>query len=248
MANPEVLSNPISHLDQIDGYLRRGDTEIARILNNMCPPKGDKYINSDWKKALDYAIGVPSSVLATPFIIGLATAKLIEDGSEPFFVHMRASKIGDYAINDLPVWKIRCMKPNSDKGSRVNSDIAGGLTPDNDPRNTALGSFMRKFQLEELPQLYQVVLGKMSFFGIRAIPLDEARELENKWSSERYRRWVEAYNSGKTGVSGLSQTIGSPLKWVQDNYHLDMFYYENASLGLDMYLIWRTAIRLAKIK
>lgn len=247
MANPEIRRASDSFVDRIDLYLRREDTRVSKMLHETCPLKGLDYIESDWKRRFDYTIGVPAAVTATPLVIALATAKLIEDGHNPFFVHMRASVIGDVSVDNLPIWKIRCMVPNSDLGSRGNREIAAGLKPEDDPRNTRLGSFMRRYQLEELPQIYQVVLGRMFLFGPRAQTASGIEELEELWSPERFNKWAVAYNSG-TGLSGLDQTYGRLEKDIQHRYHLDRFYYEHASLGLDMYLVWRTALRLSRVR
>jgi lipopolysaccharide/colanic/teichoic acid biosynthesis glycosyltransferase len=246
MTMHELPSRIDSNFHRFDRYLRRDDTNIARILHEVCPHLGEKYIKSPWKRAFDLSIGIPSSVAATPVVIALATAKLIEDGHGPFFVQKRASKVTDNLVDDLPIWKIRCMGPNSDRGGD-NAKIAKGCLPEADPRNTRLGSMMRKHQLEELPQLYQVILGRMSLLGPRVLPSYEIDELSTRWSPKRFESWKQVYNSG-VGLSGLYQTMGNRLKDTQDIYHMDAFYKNNASLGFDMYLVWRTALRLTKLK
>ena len=247
MRTKEHRSHFADYINGADKYFRRDDTKLAQLLGELCPHKGEDYLNSKWKRSLDLTIGVPSSILATPVIISLATAKLIEDGHSPFFISMRSTDISEKCNKDLPVIKIRSMKPDSDLGSKANTEITRGLRAEEDPRNTPLGKLMRKYQLEELPQLYQAVLGQMTLLGIRASSKDLV-DSKFQWSQKRFNKWTNAYNSSKPGLSGLFQTFGTPQKGDQDNYHLDMFYYNNANLGLDMYLILRTALRLSRLK
>ena len=135
------------------------------------------------------------------------------------------------------------MRPNSDAGSG-NLQITKDLKPSEDPRNTRLGSFMRKYQLEELPQLLQVISGKLSLMGLRPNTEYGFEYLQDIWSKDRYNRWKDAYQSGRLGLSGVNQVFGSLLKEDDKRYHTDVFYTKHASLGLDLYLLWKTAMIL----
>jgi len=196
--------------------------------------------NSRYKRLLDLAVSIPAAVVATPVITTLGFAKKVEDGGSMFFVQERLSHVPGKTINLI---KIRCMRPNSDAGSG-NVQIAQGLKPSEDPRNTKLGSFMRKYQFEELPQLFQVVLGKLSVIGLRPNTKYNLDHLQNTWSQDRFEKWRDAYLSGRLGLSGVNQVFGSQFKEDDKRYHTDVFYTKHASLGLDLYLLWKTAIKL----
>jgi len=227
-------------VEGLDRYFRNSDTVFARLANLICPYTGERYLNSQYKKLLDLAVSIPAAIVATPVITTLGFAKKVEDGGSIFFVQERLSNAPGETIDLI---KIRCMKPHSDAGSG-NLQIAQGLKPSEDPRNTKLGSFMRKYQLEELPQLFQVVLGKLSVIGLRPNTKYGFDNLQSTWGQDRFEKWRDAYQSGRLGLSGVNQVFGSPLKEDDKRYHTDVFYTKHASLGLDLYLLWKTATRL----
>jgi len=240
----EVASPKPGVIERIDQYLRRGDTVLAELANAVCPYKGEEYLNSRVKRWLDLGVAVPAAVVATPVVTLLGCAKKLEDGGSAFFVQER---LGQHEGETIDVVKIRCMRPKSDAGMD-NLQIARGLEPSEDPRNTRLGAFMRKYQLEELPQVFQVIQGKLSVMGIRPNTQYGFDNLQEVWGEERYDRWANAYHSAPLGVSGLNQVLGSKLKEDEKRYHMDVFYARNASLGLDLYLMWKTLTRLAGAK
>jgi exopolysaccharide biosynthesis polyprenyl glycosylphosphotransferase len=100
-----------------------------------------------------------------------------------------------------------------------------------DPRVTPIGSFMRRFSLDELPQLFNIFLGHMSVVGPRPPLPKEVVEYED----HVHRRFLV-----KPGLTGLWQVSGrSNLSW-EDSVRLDLYYVENWSLAGDFILIWRT--------
>ncbi|TFD17435.1 sugar transferase [Cryobacterium sp. TMT1-21] len=101
----------------------------------------------------------------------------------------------------------------------------------NDPRVTPLGHFLRRFSLDELPQLFNVFGGSMSLVGPRP-PLE--REVE-QYESHVHRRFLV-----KPGITGLWQISGrSNLSW-EDSVRLDLYYVENWSIMGDLIILWRT--------
>src|SRR3989344_4012775 len=135
----------------IDRYLRRRDSGPAKLLSLLSPAEGENYLRGSWKRSLDLLISIPAAVAATPVIALLALAKTIEDGAPPFFVQQRTN--GQDQTITIGVIKIRSMRPHSDFGID-NLTLARGMRAREDSRNTRLGSFMRRFQLDELHQLF----------------------------------------------------------------------------------------------
>ncbi len=207
-------------VDRIDRYFRRSDTALSRTVEAVSPQTSDAYLNNGVKRTLDVSVSVPAAITAAPIVAVLGIAKKIEDGGPVFFTHER---VNSCERGELSLVKIRCMKPNSDLGAE-NIQAARGFTASQDPRNTRLGSFMRHYQLEELPQLLQVALGKISLIGIRPASSYSFYHLERAWSPKRYKRWKEAYHSGRLGLSGVTQVFGSPHKMDEKRYHTDVFY------------------------
>ncbi len=102
----------------------------------------------------------------------------------------------------------------------------------NDPRVTRVGAFMRRYSLDEVPQLFNVLLGNMSLVGPRP-PL--ASEVE-RYDSHVHRRFLV-----KPGMTGLWQVSGrSDLSW-EDSVRLDLYYVENWAIVGDLVILWRTA-------
>jgi lipopolysaccharide/colanic/teichoic acid biosynthesis glycosyltransferase len=106
-----------------------------------------------------------------------------------------------------------------------------------DPRVTRVGRTLRRFSLDELPQLWNVLRGEMSLVGPRP-PL--AREVEN-YAGHETRRLIS-----KPGITGLWQVSGrSDLNW-EDSVRLDLYYVENWSFTGDVMLILRTVVQMFK--
>jgi lipopolysaccharide/colanic/teichoic acid biosynthesis glycosyltransferase len=106
-----------------------------------------------------------------------------------------------------------------------------------DPRVTAMGRWLRKYSLDELPQLINVVRGDMSLVGPRPpLPSEVAQ-----YASDVERRLLV-----KPGITGLWQVSGrSNLSW-EDSVRLDLYYVENWSLSLDLSILARTAYAVMK--
>jgi len=103
---------------------------------------------------------------------------------------------------------------------------------ENDPRVTPIGRFMRRFSLDELPQLFNVLGGSMSLVGPRP-PLDREVAI---YEHHVHRRFLV-----KPGITGLWQVSGrSNLSW-EDTVRLDLYYVENWSITGDLMILWRTA-------
>ena len=112
------------------------------------------------------------------------------------------------------------------------SDNAVMFKMKNDPRVTPIGRFMRRFSLDELPQLFNVLGGSMSLVGPRP-PLDREVAI---YEHHVHRRFLV-----KPGITGLWQVSGrSNLSW-EDTVRLDLYYVENWSITGDLMILWRTA-------
>jgi lipopolysaccharide/colanic/teichoic acid biosynthesis glycosyltransferase len=246
-SSPEIPqsheSTPRKHgiVDKADRYFRRSDTPLAKLAYKICPYKGKEYLDGKCKvkRVLDIGVSIPAAVIAAPVISLLGIAKKLEDGGPAFFIQPR---LGQHEGEKVNIVKIRSMKERSDNGIE-NIHIARGLKPSEDPRNTKFGAFMRNYQLEELPQLFQVVQGKFSMVGVRPEPQYGLDYIQEVWSEERCKRWTEAYHSGPLGLTGVNQIFGSKLKEDEKRFHPDVFFVKNDSLGLDLYLIWKTIVR-----
>jgi lipopolysaccharide/colanic/teichoic acid biosynthesis glycosyltransferase len=100
-----------------------------------------------------------------------------------------------------------------------------------DPRVTKAGTFLRRYSLDELPQLWNVLRGEMSLVGPRPALSSEV---------EQYDDWVANRLQVKPGMTGLWQVSGRTETSFADYVRYDLFYIQNWSLSLDLWILWRT--------
>lgn len=205
--------------------------------------KGQEYLQSREKRALDIGLSLPLVIVSGPAILALGSLKALEDRGPMFYKQKRWP--GQNGGKPLEVIKIRSMRPNADQVQNV-FEFSRGRKPWQDARCTPFGSFIRRYHLDELPQLCQVLVGQLSLVGIRPTSFPVRGLLGEKWSGERLEKWASTYGKIPKGLSGLNQIFGNPNRQDEKRYHLDVFYAKNASLGLDFYLIFRTGLKILK--
>jgi exopolysaccharide biosynthesis polyprenyl glycosylphosphotransferase len=171
-------------------------------------------------------------VLVAPVLVGLALAVKL---SSPGPVLFRQRRVG-LGGRVFPMLKFRTMEPGAERRLSElvlvhdGNDVLFKLR--RDPRVTRVGRVLRRYSLDELPQLFNVLTGQMSLVGPRP-PLP--REVE-KYGPDMRRRFVV-----KPGLTGLWQVSGrSNLSW-EESVRVDVHYVENWSLFLDLVILWRTA-------
>ena len=169
-------------------------------------------------------------LLIAPVMIVLAIA-VRSDGGPVFYRQCRVGQHGRL----FPMIKFRSMVVNADQRRSELADSNQGAGPlfklRQDPRVTRVGAFLRKYSLDELPQLFNVLTGSMSLVGPRP-PLPE--------EVARYCRDAQRKLLVKPGLTGLWQISGrSDLSW-DESIRLDLRYVENWSLALDALILWKT--------
>jgi lipopolysaccharide/colanic/teichoic acid biosynthesis glycosyltransferase len=169
------------------------------------------------------------SLPAAPFVL-LAVGALLAI-NKLLYPHHAALFLQDRVGQDerpLRVMKIRSMVPR-ETGERPVI-----------PACTAFGRFIRRHYLDELPQMLQVLSGQLSLVGTRVLPVAVYEGLASGWSPQRFERWRAMYTSTPLGLTGPHQILRRAGKEDARRYHRDMFYARHASLGFDLYLLWRT--------
>ncbi|WP_236795439.1 sugar transferase [Amycolatopsis sp. GM8] len=183
------------------------------------------------KSVLDRAGAAALLLLAAPLMLAVAAA-VRTDGGPVFYRQTRVGRHGEL----FSMAKFRSMVPNADElkaSFAAKNDGSGPLFKlRRDPRVTRVGGVLRRLSLDELPQLFNVLTGKMSLVGPRP-PLPE--EVAT-YAGDAAHRFVV-----KPGITGLWQVSGrSDLSW-QESVQLDLRYVESWSLGLDFRILWQTA-------
>lgn len=174
------------------------------------------------KRGCDLILGLAALVLVLPFIGLIAALVLIADGKPVLFRQVRVGRGG----TPFTMIKFRTM--------RTLYDQSGGLLPDEN-RVTALGGFLRRFRLDELPELWLVVTGKMSLVGPRPLPSDVLEGLTG--SRER--------STMRPGLTGLAQVTGNTQLTNKEKIALDLFYRRHWTMGLDIRIMFQTLATLA---
>jgi exopolysaccharide production protein ExoY len=187
-----------------------------------------------WKRVLDFLL-----IFATlPFVLLVSAVlaayiKLVSPGP----VFFRQSRVG-YRCRPFGLLKFRTMHQGSDTGVHKNhlEQLIGGNNPmkkmdQNDSRLIPLGRWIRAAGLDELPQLFNVVLGDMSLVGPRPC---------TDYEFERYEVWQKERFNAVPGLTGLWQVSGKNNTTFNEMMHLDIAYARQQSIWLDLYIIFKT--------
>lgn len=174
------------------------------------------------KSMLDRLVAAIALLFFSPMLLIMAIAIYLRMGSPVFFSQPRPGKDGRI----FTFYKFRTM--TGDRNSE------GNLLPD-EQRLTAFGQFLRKTSLDELPQLWNVFKGDMSFVGPRPL-LVQYLELYNPEQARRHEV--------KPGITGWVQVNGrNTLSW-EEKFQLDVWYVEHWSLWLDLKILFLTIIKV----
>jgi exopolysaccharide biosynthesis polyprenyl glycosylphosphotransferase len=183
------------------------------------------------KSLMDRTVAAGLLLVAAPGMIILALAVRCTSSGPALFRHRRIGKRG----REFDLLKFRSMVTDADDKIESLMTLNEGnevqFKMRQDPRVTRVGAFLRKYSLDELPQLLNVLTGDMSLVGPRP---HVTREVE-QYGPDMHRRLLV-----KPGITGLWQVSGrSDLSW-EETVELDVRYVENWSLGLDLTILWRT--------
>ena len=182
------------------------------------------------KRFLDLLIAIPMLIIASPFMLLTAAAIKLYDKGPVFYKQIRCTKNGTH----FEIIKFRSMIVNAEK--------AGGaqLAKANDSRITPVGRFIRSTRIDELPQLFNIIKGDMSFVGPRPERPQIMAEYMENIPEFAFRLRVKA------GLTGFAQIYGKYNTVPYDKLKLDLFYIENYSLWLDIKLILMTIKTILK--
>ncbi len=189
------------------------------------------------KGLFDRCAAMAALILLAPLMAFLAVVIWLPDRGPALFTQVRIGKNG----HAFRIYKFRTMVVDAEQRKAellARNDLDGVLFKlRNDPRVTAVGAHLRRWSIDELPQLFNVFLGHMSLVGPRPPLPDEAA----KYADQVRRRLVV-----KPGITGLWQVNGrSDLSW-DESVRLDLRYVENWSFALDLQILWKTISALLR--
>ncbi len=183
------------------------------------------------KAVLDYAIAIPGIVLISPLLVVIgALVKLTSPGP---IIHRR--RVMGVNGKQFDAFKFRTMYVNGDEILAGDQELQEKLARDHklkdDPRVTPVGGILRKFSLDELPQLINVLRNEMSLVGPRMISPAEMK---------KYDQWGLNLLTVKPGITGLWQTSGRSDISYRERVRMDMHYIRNWTIWSDLQLLWQT--------
>lgn len=188
------------------------------------------FIRTVLKSGIDRLVASLALIVLAPTFAVIALAIRLTSPGPAFFRQWRVGMDG----KTFCVYKFRTMRNDAERllaGLQEQNQTDGLLFKmREDPRVTSMGAWLRRFSLDELPQLINVVKGEMSLVGPRPLPVS----FEDFQGHERRRLLV------KPGMTGLWQVSGrSGISW-DDTVRLDLYYVENWSITLDLLILWKT--------
>ena len=178
------------------------------------------------KRIMDIVVALLGLVITSPFLILCALAIKLGDGGKIFFCQGRVTRDGEV----FTIYKFRTMVEDADKH----------LVTDHDDRITPVGRFLRKYRLDELPQLFNILKGDMSLVGPRPEMTEYVYAYSESLPEFQYRHRVKA------GLTGYAQIMGKYNTTSKDKLILDLMYIENFSLWNDIKIIFQTILVLFK--
>jgi exopolysaccharide biosynthesis polyprenyl glycosylphosphotransferase len=194
------------------------------------------------KRAIDVAISAIGLVLLAPFIL-IAAAMIKLDSAGPVFFRQTRMGSGNRVFT---MWKFRTMHADADQRKSQLATLNKHAATDprmfkipNDPRVTRVGRFLRRYSLDELPQLFNVLKGEMSLVGPRPLVLDE---------DEHVGAWARMRLDLRPGMTGLWQVAGRSEIPFEEMVKLDYLYVTGWSLGTDLKLMARTIPSIVRVR
>jgi len=210
----EILASRV-HLDFISGVplLGLGEFPLDRLFNRVM------------KRALDVVGSVAGLFLSAPAMFFSALLVRLESPGPVFYVQERCGRDG----KPFRMFKLRTMRTDAEK------ETGPIWAKENDPRRTRIGGFLRKFNLDETPQFWNVLIGQMSLVGPRP---------ERPFFVEQFKEEVRHYmprHVFKPGMTGWAQVNGlrgnTPL---EERVRYDLYYFENWSVWFDLRIMMAT--------
>lgn len=227
-ANREMLDIKVvpDLLQVIALRARLEDLDGIPIINlHAVPLRG---FNAVLKRALDIVISAVSLVVAVPIIAVVGLLHRLQSPGPVLYRQERMSLDG----KSFWVWKLRTMRVGAE------NETGPVWAEENDPRVTPMGRWLRRFSVDELPQLWNVLRGDMSLVGPRP---------ERPFFVEQFKHRIPQYmlrHKVKAGLTGWAQVNG----WrgntsIEKRIEYDLYYIENWSVGLDFKIIWLTVVK-----
>lgn len=229
IAESAVNGVPVYHYKQLSEDLT-GKVEIEHLSENNLGSLLPSFLYLRFKQSIDIAFSLFFLPLFLP-LFGLIACAIKLDSEGPVF--FRQDRMG-YRGRVFGVWKFRTMRQTH---SQDVSARRASMTDDGDPRITPFGKFLRKTRLDELPQIFNILRGEMSWIGPRPEAVALSKWYETELPFYRYRHIVRP---GISGWAQVNQGHVAEVDEVRAKLHYDFYYIKNFSVWLDILIAMRT--------
>ena len=233
---PELFGIPAANI-QARGLMNE-QTLILEVKNNLAQRR-----NRLFKRIFDIIATVIGGILILPVVAIVAILIYLDSPGPIVFGHKRVGQGG----KEFPCYKFRSMVPNAQEALEIylkeNPEAREEWERDfklkDDPRVTKIGKFLRKTSLDELPQLWNVLIGDMSLVGPRPIVRAEV---------EKYGEYINDFYLVPPGITGVWQVSGRSDTTYEERVLMDSWYVHNWSVWIDIVYLVKTVFAVIKSK
>jgi undecaprenyl-phosphate galactose phosphotransferase, wbaP len=225
---PDLMMLPLGHVGVEPFYTEK--VFMLSIRNNLARRR-----NRLAKRIFDLVATICGGGLILPILLMVAILVGIDNKGRIIFAHRRVGRKGKL----FPCYKFQSMVPDAQerleeylaKNPAAREEWEESFKLTNDPRVTKLGAFLRKTSLDELPQLWNVLMGDMSLVGPRPIVTKEI---------ERYGDYIREYYMVPPGITGMWQVNGRSDTTYEERVAMDTWYVRNWSVWIDLVYLFKT--------
>ena len=233
---PELFGIPAANI-QARGLMNE-QTLILEVKNNLAQRR-----NRLFKRIFDITATVVGGILILPVALIVAVLIYLDSPGPIVFGHKRVGQGG----KEFPCYKFRSMVPNAQEALEIylkenpaaREEWERDFKLKDDPRVTKIGKFLRKTSLDELPQLWNVLIGDMSLVGPRPIVRAEV---------EKYGEYINDFYLVPPGITGVWQVSGRSDTTYEERVLMDSWYVHNWSVWIDIVYLVKTVLAVLKGK
>ncbi len=208
-----------------------GRADLEHLSENTFGALGPLQTLLTFKLVSDRLVALPALVLLLPLFALTAIAIKLDSPGPVFFRQRRTG----YRGHEFEVIKFRTMRVHQPSES---GGVDSFITKENDSRITRLGRFLRRTRIDELPQIFNILKGEMSWIG----PRPEAAQLSSWYQTEiPYYRYRHVVRPGITGWAQVSQGHVAEIDDIRTKLQYDFYYIRNFSIWLDLLIVMKTA-------
>lgn len=211
----------ISSMKKIPTHKELKEHDFSQLLDPQYQKKIlSRPIYNGLKRVFDLLLTIPATIILLPVMLAIIVAIRVDSKGKAMFAHKRVGKDGKL----FTIYKFRTMHQDTDTHAHSPSSRS-------DERITKVGKFLRRTSLDELPQLFNIIIGNMSLVGPRP---------EMEFIVKTYMPLEKARLLVKPGLTGIWQIAGRKDLPLHKNLEFDLYYIENRSILFDLLIIFKT--------